>query len=339
VIAKRISTLGIGAVLAVTLVCLLAACGSSDSSSDTQAGSGTTSATTSGESGQLKADVEKMTVRPTSIGITTPIKGGVPKGKKIVYLQCAFPDCVQIGEALKVAASKVGWSIDRIGIGTSPQSIAAGWQEALHRNPDGIVNTGAYPQAYYQSEMSEALKRKIPLVSMAEGKQGSPWTLVIGAGESLGVTSADLIGKYVASKITEGHVLAVTIPGVAAVEKAIARFEKKIPEYCPKCSVDVLKVPPASIGTDAGAKIASHLRAHPDTKFVFLSTIDLALGLDSALASAGIQPVPTISATTSAVGLDAIKKGKGGLEATTAYPNVEGAYRAIDGLARHIAGQ
>jgi hypothetical protein len=71
----------------------------------------------------------------------------MPKGKRVVYLQCAFPDCVQTGNALQTAASKVGWSLTKIGIGTTPESIAAAWQAALHKNPDGIIDSGAYPRA------------------------------------------------------------------------------------------------------------------------------------------------------------------------------------------------
>jgi len=53
------------------------------------------------------------------------------------------------------------------------------------------------------------------------------------------------------------------------IESEIAAFKVKLPQYCPKCSVDVLEVPPASVGTDAGKRIASYLQSHRDTKFGF----------------------------------------------------------------------
>jgi ABC-type sugar transport system substrate-binding protein len=104
--------------------------------------------------------------------------------------------------------------------------------------------------------------------------------------------------------------------------------------------VNVLQIPPASVGTtDAASRIASYLQSNPNTKFVFLSTIDLDLGVQSALAATGRQAPPIVAQTTSAVGLNAIQNHQGTLEATTEYPSFDGAYRAIDALARYFRGQ
>jgi hypothetical protein len=176
-------------------------------------------------------------------------------------------------------------------------------------------------------------------VAFAEADQGSPWTLVIGSGAGEGRVTPSIAAQYVASKISGGPVLAVTIPGIGVVAAEISEFQKKLPQYCPKCSVKLLPIPPAAIGTDSGTRIASYLRGSPHTKYVFLSTIDLSLGLNSALAANGIQAVPTVAQTTSSAGLDAIRDHRAGLEATTEYPSVDGAYRAIDGLARYFRGQ
>jgi ABC-type sugar transport system substrate-binding protein len=250
-----------------------------------------------------------------------------------------FPDCAQTGNAVQAAASKVGWSVTRIPIGTSPEKIAAAWQAALQKNPDAIIGSGAYPTAYYKRQLAEAVKRKIPLVAFAEAHQGSPWTLVVGSGDGVGTATADIAAKYVASRISGGSVMAITIPGIGVIESEIAAFKERLPQYCPKCSVDILEVPPASIGTDAGKRIASYLQSHRDTKFGFLSVIDLVIGLKSALAATGVKPIPLIGQSTSGVGLDAISNHDAGIEATTAYPAFDGAYRAIDALARTFRGQ
>jgi DNA-binding LacI/PurR family transcriptional regulator len=320
---------------AVALTVALGACGSSDNGGDNaSAGAGS-----NGGSPQLAAETKKLEVRPTKIGITEPIKGGVPTGKNVVFLQCAFPDCAQTGKAVQTAASKVGWSLTRIPMGTSPEKIAAAWRTALQKNPDAIINSGAYPQAFYKRYLDEAVARKLPLVAFAEAHQGDPWTLVVGSGDGVGTATADIAAKYVASKISEGSVMAITIPGIGVIESEVAAFKERLPQYCPKCTVDTLEVPPASIGTDAGKRIASYLQSHRDTKFAFLSVIDLVIGLKSALAAAGVKPVPLIGQSTSGVGLDAIDNQDAGIEATTAYPAFDGAYRAIDALARTFRGQ
>jgi hypothetical protein len=331
---KHVISRAIAATATVTLTAGLAACGSTGSTS----GSSTAAASTGG-SQRFAAAVRKLEVRPTNIGITTPIRGGVPKGKHIVFLQCVFPDCAQTGTAVQTAASKVGWSVTKIGIGTSPEKIAAAWQAALDKHPDAIIGSGAYPTAYYQRQLAQAVARKIPLVAFAEAHQGPPWTLVVGSGDGVGTVTADIAAKYVASKISGGSVLAVTVPGIGVIESEIASFKQHLPQYCPKCSVDVLSIPPASIGTDGGKRIASYLQSHRDTKFGFLSVIDEVLGLKSALAASGVNPIPLIAQSTSPVGLDAIKNHEAGLEATTEYPAFDGAYRAIDALARQFRGE
>jgi len=194
-------------VVAVTaaLMVALGACGSSSDNASSAAAS-------NGGSQRLVAEVKKLAARPASIGITTPIEGGVPKGKHVVLLQCAFPDCASLGTAVQAAASKVGWSVTKIGIGTSPEKIAAAWQAALHKNPDAIIGSGAYPTAFYQRQLDEAVARKIPVVAFAEAHQGKPWTLVVGSGDGVGTVTADMAAKYVASRISGGSVLAVTIP-------------------------------------------------------------------------------------------------------------------------------
>ena len=318
------------------LLVALGACGSGDNGDDNSASAG---GAANGGSQQLAAETKKLEVRPTEIGITEPIKGGVPAGKNVIFLQCAFPDCAQTGDALQTAAKQVGWSLTRIPMGTSPEKIAAAWRTALQKNPDAIINSGAYPQAFYKQYLDEAIARKLPLVAFAEAHQGAPWTLVVGSGDGVGTATADIAAKYIGSKISEGSVMAVTIPGIGVIESEIAAFKQRLPQYCPKCTVDTLEIPPASIGTDAGKRIASYLQSHRDTKFGFLSVIDLVIGLKSALAATGVKPVPLIGQSTSGVGLDAISNNDAGIEATTAYPAFDGAYRAIDALARTFRGQ
>lgn len=339
--SKYISTRGIAAVLATALVCLVAGCGSTSSSSTASSGvaSNASAPSTSGASREATTAIDKLLVRPTNIGIATPIKGGVPKGKRIVYLQCGIPDCALIGNAMQTATSQVGWSFTRISTGTSPQSIVAAWQEALRQNPDGIVMTGGYPVAYYQAEVNEAVSKKIPVIAMAQQNQGPPFNLVIGSGQVQGAIAGDMAAQWIASKIDSGNVLAVNIPGVGAVESEIAAFQKQLPKYCPKCSIQILSIPPASVGTDASTTIANYLQGHQDIKYMYLTTIDLALGLPAAYASVGLQPVPTIAATESNSGLDEIQKNQAGLQATIYWVDVEAAYRAVDGMARYFRGQ
>ena len=104
--------------------------------------------------------------------------------------------------------------------------------------------------------------------------------------------------------------------------------------------MNVVQIPPASVGTtDAASRIANYLQSNPNTKFVFLSTIDLDLGLQSALAATGRQAPPIVAQTTSAVGLDAIENHRGHSRGDHRISELRRRYRAMDALARHFNGQ
>jgi ribose transport system substrate-binding protein len=348
-----VNSLIILAALAALMVGL-AACGSSSSSSSSEStessesgneGSSETASSTSGnpEQATLEKEIKELEVRPTSINIKTPVKP--VSGKNIVFLQCAIPDCAQTGESIEEAAGKLGWTVTKITIGTSPETIANAWNAALQKNPDAIINSGAFPQEFYKSQLAEAEKRGIPLMALAEAEQGkgsdpsSPWDLVVGSGEGFGAVTAEIAAKYVATQIDEGSVVAVTSPGIGVIESEIESFQENLPKFCPKCTVEVLEVPPAAIGTESGQRIAAYLQSHPDTKFGFLSVIDLAIGLDTAEKASGVSAVPMVSQSTDPAGLELIKHGEAGLEATTMYPASDGTWRLIDALARTWANQ
>jgi ABC-type sugar transport system substrate-binding protein len=177
------------------------------------------------------------------------------------------------------------------------------------------------------------------MIGMADQHEGSPFKVVVGSGDVQGYDAGDMAAKFVASKIDSGKTLAVSLPGVGAVTSEVAAYQKNLPKYCPKCSVDTIQIPPGEIGGKASTKIANYLQGHQDVKYMFLSTIDLALGLPAAMASTGLQPVPSVAATTSASGLDLIQKKQGGLQATAFWVNIEGGYRALDALGRQFRGQ
>jgi ribose transport system substrate-binding protein len=339
VIYRPISKLGATAVLAVAVAGVIAGCGSSDNATATSQASNASSSQPSQSSGQITAELTKLERRPTQIGITAPIKGGVPKGKKIVFLQCAVPACVNIGNAMQAATNSLGWQLSRINLGASPTTVVAAWQEALRQNPDGIAVTGGYPVAYFRQELAQATSQKIPVVAFSYQHQGKPFSLVIGSGDVQGEQAGDEAALFVASKIKSGDILAVNIQGVGAVVSELAAFKSSIAKDCPACSVQTINIAPADVGSTAATDIANYLVGHSNVKFMFLTTIDFALGLPAAMSAVSLPPVPSVSATEDTAGLNLIQQKQGGLEATAFWVSIEGAYRAIDAFARIFRGQ
>ena len=129
-------------------------CGSSDSGSTSTSapaaastGASTTASATTDSGGQyaeIKAQVDKLTQHPTQIPQTTPLDQPPPKGKTISYLQCGAPVCVTLGKYLTDGAKAVGWKVNVIDEGGTPETVKAAWDEAIRQKPDAIVPTGGW---------------------------------------------------------------------------------------------------------------------------------------------------------------------------------------------------
>jgi ribose transport system substrate-binding protein len=347
---SRIAALLLGATL---IGSGLAACGSSDDSSTsastqgagTEATSTPTTATDAAGS-DLKAQVAKLMERPTDIGITEPIKGGMPKGLKIAYLQCALPDCIQIGDTLDAATKKIGWSLQRINTEGTPEGVKAAWQTALRDSPDAIIQSGSPDPSFYADELKQAQGKDIPFVGIAEPAQGSQYLASIGSGDPSPDTTdsygfgqgkrAALVAAYMCEPdgCDTGY---VNLTGIGITEAETKGFEAGLKEYCPDCDLKTVDVPVSAFGKDAPTRIASFLQANPNITMLGLPTIDLAIGLPQAIKGAGVTPPKIVSSTLDGPGIDLIKSGD--VTATVAYPNTEGAYRALDAIARNKTGQ
>jgi ribose transport system substrate-binding protein len=343
-----------GGMFAAAGVCLtlgLAACGSSSNSSTSTAAAGAATSQNASTGSQcggaaLKAEVAKLQTRPTSIGISDPVKGGIKPGKSIVWIQGPYPDAHAFGDELKKIGKKVGWTIHTVDADGSPEQVKAAWQEALRLKPDAISQGGGgWPKPPYAAEAKQALKDGIVIPGFAEGARGYPFKFSIGYGEPDGwgrTGYGDVSALEAAANIKDGDkVLSLNLPGIGLVQSQVAEFKSKLKEYCPKTTVDVFDVPLSSLGKDAPTRIASYLQAHPDYKFMYLTTIDLGIGLDAAYKASGVTPPKTFSITSDKQGLTILKNHEAGLIGTLhgSSGSYEGAYRLVDGLARLDAGQ
>jgi len=330
--------------LAIAAMAFVAACGDDEGDSGSAGGSSASAATSSSDCGSdaAKAEVAKLSERPTDIGITEPIEGGMPKGKSFAYVQGPYPDAVQIGDEYEKLAKVVGWKFHRIAADGTPEQVKAAWAEAVRLKPDGIIQGGGgWPEEPYKAEVEEAKAAGIKLVGFSETHDGDPWDVAIAHGEGFAKTGfGDVAAAVAAANIKDGDkVLSLNLPGIGLVKAQVDEFVAQLKKLCPKSEVEIFDVPLSSLGKDAPVKIASHLQANPDYKFMYLTTIDLAVGLDAAYKSAGVTPPPTVAVTTTKAGLESLAKGEAGLIGTAHFPSLEGAYRSLDALGRLFAGQ
>lgn len=268
----------------------------------------------------------------------------MPRGKSFVWIQGPFPDAVQIGNVLQSLSAEYGWTFHRVLTTGTPESIKSAWDAALRLNPNAISEgTGGAPLAPFHTEFQTAIKRGIKVVAFSEVAAPKPWAFGIGYGVG-GIGQwgfGGLSAKFAATKIKNGdNVLMLNLPGVGLVQVQDAAFEQHLKTLCPNTHFSTLNIPLSALGSTAPQMIASYVQAHPNLNYIFYTTIDLAIGVDSAFKAAGItNPPPGSAVTTDPAGLQIIKTGAGNVQATIMYPSVEGAYRMFDGLGRIYRGQ
>jgi ABC-type sugar transport system substrate-binding protein len=126
----------------------------------------------------------------------------------------------------------------------------------------------------------------------------------------------------------------VVDPSVPAWKPMTASFKAAIEAAGGK--VYEVDVPLASIGKDAPHRIVSILQAHPDVRDVSLVVGAYGLGLQQALAAAGLAGKVKIS-STDATPQDVAQIKGGQLAATVAIETQSAGWRLVDLMARTLA--
>ncbi len=328
----------LAAVLVVALI--VAGCGSSSSTSSSAASSTASSGGGSTQFSAVDAEVEKLQQRPTQIPITTPFKGTFPKGKVIDYLQCSVPACVELGEYLQQAAAAVGWKVNVVNEGATPESVKAAWEKAISDKPSGIVPTGGFPRQIYAAQLAEAKSASIPVIGHSEAVpaepskgfvsevSGSTYNTEMGTAEANWII-AHTKGKAEVLFINSGYPInGLQLKGIEA------QFAKECPSTC---KVNSYLAPITSIGKDLAGKIATQLQAKQSTNYLVPAFGDMAVGVPAALAGAGVSPVPVISQDQGVANIADIKAGK--INGMWAAVGPESMWSVVDTFARIFTNQ
>jgi ribose transport system substrate-binding protein len=310
--------------VALAATALVAAgCGSSDDSDSTSTSApaaSTAAATTEaaatdsggGQFAEIKAQVEKLTERPTQIPQTTPLDKPPAKGKTISYLQCGAPVCVTLGEYLTEAAQAVGWKVNVIDEGGTPETVKAAWGEAVRQKPDAIVPTGGFPHEIFGDELKQAKSMNIPVVGHSEAVPADPATGFISMAsgperqKQIGTDEANWI---ISSTDGDANVFFVD-SGYPINGLQLQALKEQLAAECPDtCKVESYQAPVTSIGKDLAGKVASQLQAHPDTNYLVPAFGDMAIGIPAALAASSIKQPPMLTQEPSAPNMADIRKG------------------------------
>jgi ribose transport system substrate-binding protein len=296
---------------------VVAGCGSSDKkgSAAADAAAASTGASTTDSGGQfadVKAEVQKLQTRPTQIPQTEPIKGAVPKGKSIDYLQCGVPACVVLGEYLKEAAAAVGWKVKIVDEGGTPETVKAAWGQAIRDKPDAIVPTGGFPHTIFGAELKQAKDMGIPVIGHSEAvpAKTTDGFIAMASGPERNAKIGVEEANWIIAK-TDGKANVFYIDsGYPINTEQLTSLKQTFSEKCPStCKVKSYQAPVTSIGKDLAGKIASQLQANPNTDYLVPAFGDMEIGVPAALAGAGVKQPAMITQEPGKTNMPDIRKG------------------------------
>jgi ABC-type sugar transport system substrate-binding protein len=336
--ARHVRT-GVAAVGAVTLIGLLAACGSSAS------GGSSAQPTASGSlaAGVKTADrlVAQYEQRPRSIGITQKISKPVPSGKTLLFMDPGLPVTHANLVPLQKAAAVLGWTVKDVNVGLTPQSIQAGFQQAIAEHPSGLISVTTNT-SLFQRQCKQLAALHIPVFdqNVATTDAYGYGNCVVGDAENekqVGGNGKLMADYVIADSRGQADVLYVTDPSLSILTSITTQFNDEMGSLCGTCKVTTLNVQSAQIGQQIPGQITNYIEAHPSIKYVVASYDDLLLGVSSALKAAEISDVKSVGEDPEPANLTDIAGG--GIQVATVTPgNFEVEWRVIDMAARYFAG-
>ncbi len=286
----------LGAVICATAL-VATACGSdSDSSSSTDApattaagGAATTAAAGGDAMAAAKANVEAALVRPTKIEVTEPVGATIPKGKTIDWIQCSIPACTQLGTALKEATDTLGWTLNTIDGGITPETIANAWAKAAANKHDAVIASG-FPRSIFEQSLQELKAANIPVIDIdvTDPAENGITAVIQGADAypPLGALQADWV---LSQNGEDSHVLRVTTSAFPVVGLSTQGFTDEYKKVCPNCELQTLEAQVTDFGDKLSTQIVAFLQSHPDVNIVSAAVSDMVTGLNSALAGRGTR--------------------------------------------------
>lgn len=275
---------------------LIAACGGDDgeSTSDSvtsEAPTDTTGETGEGESGSVSEDalarvaafLEPVTELPLNEAVVAPT------GKKLFYVQCSVPVCEEISVGVKAAAEAAGWTYETASHSDTPDTVAAAFDTAIAASPDVILTSGN-PREWFAAQLATLRDNQVPIISWSLPEAYEP-----GDGISVNLLSDDdyyfygvLMADYAAANTVNKKIQFVGLPVFPVLSTVQKGFQDEIAKACPDCSVEILEVALADLGTNLPGTIVSLLQSDPELDMIVYAFGGMLFGVPDALASAGL---------------------------------------------------
>ena len=300
---------GLAAIIG-SVVLAAAACGGDDKSSSSgattapasggaattaaaAASAATTAASSSDPGAAARTRIEQFLKPATSIGISTPLTGKPPAGKKVYWLEGNIQSILPITGGFKDAAGALGWDLTVLTYDPAdPQGPSAAMRQAVDGGADYIAVSGQSIDILGQA-LDAAKAKKIPVIDMYSTDEVGGAANGIYAnvgGTPFSQRNAALLSDFViADSGGDGNVLFVNVPDFKILQIVSDAVTGNFTSQCPNCTITPLNV---SIGDMTSGTVASQvvssLQSNSKLDYVYVTIGDLATGLPEALQAAGL---------------------------------------------------
>jgi ribose transport system substrate-binding protein len=325
------------AVVAVGLALVVVGCGSSvDSSSSSSSADSASSAESAPLSAaafqEAQAAVDPHLSRPTSLGITEPVKS-VPKGTTVYFVYSAQPVSVNLVASARQAAQALGWKLKLQQVQQIPQAFQGGFENALHDPTTDAILTTSVPNSAISNQLAKAAARDIPVAIINADSPSTTDVISIGDGPAAYSYVGKLEAQYVLAKTRGRAEVLVAIAAALPTQQVLAKgFRDEWSRLCPKCKTPLTyDAPVTSLGKNFPALVTAYLQAHRSVDNIVFGFNDMMIGVPAALKAAGLG---SVKAVTWAQGPETNSLIGGMLQADLALPLLEFPWVGMDAFLR-----
>jgi ribose transport system substrate-binding protein len=284
------------------------------------------------------AALKAISTRPTQLQTTKVIGKPIPTGKTIDWIVCGSPLCTVLTGPLQAAAKVLGWKIDAIPGGLSPETILDAWNLAVQNHPDAVMASG-FPEVVFSSALAKLKAANIPVVNaFVTDKPGNGITATVLSEPSEYNNTGKAMADYaIGTGGTSTNALFVygsTFPADVLVE---AGYQKESKKLCPSCGLNALNVPESDVGTTLPSVVTAYLTTHPKINYVVLGEGSFEAGIPQALQTSGFASrVKVVGQYPTQGSLQDLKQGK--IAALVMTQQSDAMWQMSDALARFFAG-
>jgi len=292
-----------------------------------------------GASSEIAATVAKFKAKPTTIGITEPLKA-LPTGKKVAWIGVGTANDIAAYKSFQEAAAVLGMQATSLQAGSEVQKEVAAIEQARSEQFDAVI-LSALLTASIGPQLTALHDSGTKVLGYSASLEGTSSSNVDFSFYSL--PEARRFGAIVADWMIEdsggrAHVLDVFPPSAAAGVAQSDGFVDELTAKCTGCKVEKLEFAFSEVGGALPSRIVTRLQANPDINYIYGTFGAVFVGVPQALRQAGIDRIRGATVGGTPVNMQQIQGGQvlaASLDQGLQYRG----YMLADAVSRLLAGQ